>query len=127
MGIGKRIKEARERLGYTQKELGDLIGVTASAVTNYENETSHPKEAILYKLLEVLNVDANYLFQDVLEQVSKEKTDSSNETIDPSAFIKRVYKILVDAGFVEEGTDLTDEQLRFLESVVVMIRTYFQK
>lgn len=127
MGIGKRIKEARERLGYTQKELGDLIGVTASAVTNYENETSHPKEAILYKLLEVLNVDANYLFQDVLEQVSKEKADSSNETIDPSAFIKRVYKILVDAGFVEEGTDLTDEQLRFLESVVVMIRTYFQK
>ncbi len=43
MGIGYRIKEARENLGFTQTELGKLIGVTGSAITNYENETSHPK------------------------------------------------------------------------------------
>ena len=65
MGIGKRIKEARERIGLTQKELGQLCGVTASAITNYENETSHPKEPVMYKLMDVLNVDANFLFQDV--------------------------------------------------------------
>ena len=67
MGIGKRIKEAREKSGLTQKELGKLIGVTGSAITNYENEVSHPKEPILYKLLEVLNVDANFLFQDEMK------------------------------------------------------------
>lgn len=66
MGIGKRIKEARENLGLTQTELGELIGVTGSAITNYEKETSHPKESIMYKLFEALNVDANYLFQDVV-------------------------------------------------------------
>ena len=49
MGIGKRIKEARERLGMTQNELADLVGVTGSAITNYEKETSHPKEPIMYK------------------------------------------------------------------------------
>lgn len=68
MGIGKRIKEARERLGLTQKELGDLLGVTGSAVTNYENETSHPKEPIMYKMFEALHVDANYLFQDEMKK-----------------------------------------------------------
>lgn len=66
MGIGKRIKEARERRGLTQAELGELVGVTGSAITNYEKETSHPKETVMYKLFEVLNVDANYLFQDVV-------------------------------------------------------------
>lgn len=66
MGIGKRIKEAREQIGLTQSELGELVGVTGSAITNYEKETSHPKEPVMYKLLEVLNVDANYLFQDVV-------------------------------------------------------------
>lgn len=65
MGIGRRIKEARENLGLTQTELGELIGTTGSSVTNYEKETSHPKEAVMYKLFEALNVDANYLFQDV--------------------------------------------------------------
>lgn len=67
MGIGKRIKEARERLGLTQNELGELVGVTGSAITNYEKETSHPKEIIMYRLFEALHVDANYLFQDVVD------------------------------------------------------------
>lgn len=67
MGIGYRIKEARERLGLTQTELGAMIGVTGSAITNYEKETSHPKEQIIYKLMETLNIDANYLFQDAVK------------------------------------------------------------
>lgn len=66
MGIGKRIKEARLNLGLTQEELSQLLGITKGAVANYENETSHPKEPIMYKLIEVLKVDANYLFQDVV-------------------------------------------------------------
>lgn len=64
MGIGNRIKEARLHLGYTQEELAKLLGVTKGAVANYELETSHPKEPIMYKLFDALQVDANYLFQD---------------------------------------------------------------
>lgn len=64
MGIGKRIKEARQKAGLTQKDLSRLVGVTPSAITNYENEVSHPKEAVLYQLMQVLQVDANFFFQD---------------------------------------------------------------
>lgn len=74
MGIGYRIKEARENQGLTQIELGKLVGVTGSAITNYENETSHPKEPIMYKLIEALKVDANYLFQDCVK-LPKEAND----------------------------------------------------
>lgn len=74
MGIGNRIKEARNNLGYTQEELATLLGVTKGAIANYENETSHPKEAIMYKLIEALKVDANYLFQDCVK-LPKEVND----------------------------------------------------
>lgn len=74
MGIGYRIKEARERQGLTQIELGKLVGVTGSSITNYENETSHPKEAVMYKLINALKVDANYLFQDCVK-LPKETND----------------------------------------------------
>lgn len=67
MGIGKRIKEARENLGLTQSQLASLVGVTGSAIANYEKETSHPKESVMYRLFEALKVDANYLFQDVAD------------------------------------------------------------
>jgi transcriptional regulator with XRE-family HTH domain len=77
MGIGKRIREARELKGLTQKQLGDLVGVTASAITNYENETSHPKEPILYALFQALGKDPNYFFQDCVE-IEKPATDNDD-------------------------------------------------
>ena len=72
MGIGYRIKEARGRLGLTQTELGQKVGVTGSAITNYEKGNSHPKEQIIYKLMETLDVDANYLFQDCMHIPTKD-------------------------------------------------------
>ena len=79
MGIGYRIKEARERLGLTQTELGQKVGVTGSAITNYEKETSHPKEQVIYKLMETLGVDANYLFQDCMHIPPKDNDIALSE------------------------------------------------
>jgi len=69
MGIGKRLKEARLDRGYTQAELAGRIGVTYGAIGNYENETSHPRDTILYALINELGVDANFLFQDVMKKI----------------------------------------------------------
>lgn len=78
MGIGKRIKEARERNNLTQAQLANKIGVTPSSITNYENGTSHPKEKILYDLMNALSVDANFLFQDEIP-ITKENSLSKQE------------------------------------------------
>lgn len=103
MGIGYRIKEAREQLGLTQTELGQKVGVTGSAITNYEKETSHPKEQIIYKLMETLGVDANYLFQDCMRIPPK------NNDINLSEYehIKK-YRALDDHG--KEMVDFTLEK-----------------
>lgn len=73
MGIGPRIREMRENRGMTQKELAFSIGVTPSAVTNYEAGVSHPKEPVLHALFRALQVDANYLFQDDLPQEVRQR------------------------------------------------------
>lgn len=101
MGIGYRIKEARENLGLTQTELGKMLGVTGSAITNYEKETSHPKEQIIYRLMETLNVDANYLFQDVVNIKKKE----NDITLAEYEHIKK-YRILDT-----HGQDMVDTVL----------------
>lgn len=67
MGIGKMIRTRREALKLTQAELAKMIGVTPSAITNYESDLSHPKEKVLYQLFEALECDANYLFADVIQ------------------------------------------------------------
>ena len=68
MSIGKRLKEARLRRKMTQEDLAAAVGVTKGAIGNYETEVSSPKEAILIKLMEVLQIDANYLYQDFIQQ-----------------------------------------------------------
>lgn len=64
MSIGSRITEARKRLDLTQEALAEKIGVTKGAIANYENGVSVPKTAIMYRLFDALDVDANFLYQD---------------------------------------------------------------
>lgn len=67
MPFGNRLKEARLMKGMTQEELAQAVHVTKGAIGNYESEVSSPKEPILIKLMKVLDVDANFLFQDLVD------------------------------------------------------------
>lgn len=100
MGIGKRIKEARENKGYTQAELAKLLNVTPSAITNYENNTSHPKEKILYDIIKKLDVDANFLFQDEVKiksnALAKQDTDMLRKYNNLDKFDKEVVNSVID-------------------------------
>jgi len=58
------LKERREQLNLSRNDLAIKIGVTPSAIANYENEISSPKIELMYKLFEALKCDANYLHQD---------------------------------------------------------------
>lgn len=71
MSINSRIKERREELGLTRNDLADIIGVTPSAIANYENGISSPKIELLYKLFNALKCDANYLYQDEMTTLSE--------------------------------------------------------
>ena len=79
MGIGRRIKEARIAKGLTQEDLAKAIGITKGAIANYENETSHPKEPVMYALIDTLDVDANFLFQDCVK--TKKAPSMSDEAM----------------------------------------------
>lgn len=40
--FSKRLKEKRKEMGFTQKQLGDMIGVTKVSICCYENGTRTP-------------------------------------------------------------------------------------
>lgn len=79
MSVGSRIKELRENKNISRNELADLLGVTVGAISNYENEVSSPKEPILFKIMEVLKCDANYLFQDAIKMPAMNNQVSVDE------------------------------------------------
>lgn len=64
MSFGERVRARRGELGMTRPELAALLGVSPSAVGNYETGVSFPKEEIMLRLFDSLEIDPNTLFQD---------------------------------------------------------------
>lgn len=99
MSIGTRIKEARISKKMTQLELAEKIGVTKGAIANYENGVSIPKHEILFKLMIELGVDANYLYQDLLKEISEDIILGTDE----KELVKMVRKLTpTDRKMVED-------------------------
>lgn len=68
MNIGEKIRNARIEKGYTQEELGNLIGVQKSAVAKYEKgRVVNIKRSVLAKISKVLEIPPVELVSDVNE------------------------------------------------------------
>ena len=103
MSVGSRIRELRESKNISRSDFANSIGVTVGAVSNYENEVSSPKEPILFKIMEVLRCDANYLFQDAVQMPAMRNSVS----IEEFSIIKK-YRVLDKHG--KEMVDFTLEK-----------------
>lgn len=57
MVIGSKIKRVRIKLGLTQTELGNLIGVSKVSICGYETGVRTPRMDILLKIINVLKID----------------------------------------------------------------------
>lgn len=57
-----KIKELREELGLTQKELAEKIGNVQRNISNWENGTSEPDCETILKLAAIFDVSVDELF-----------------------------------------------------------------
>lgn len=64
MSFGSQLKLCREERGYSRPALAELLGVSSSAISNYENGLSFPKEDVMLRLFDCLGTDPNTLFRD---------------------------------------------------------------
>lgn len=93
MAFKDRLREAREAKGLTQQELANIVGVSKSAIANYETGVSAAKEQVLIKLFSALDVTPNYLWQDEMEDVKSSFVCSYHERV-----IIQKYRDLDDHG-----------------------------
>jgi transcriptional regulator with XRE-family HTH domain/KaiC/GvpD/RAD55 family RecA-like ATPase len=62
--LGTRLRDLRTKRGLPQKDLADLVGVTASTISQIESNLIYPSLPALLKLAEVLSVEVSSLFRD---------------------------------------------------------------
>lgn len=97
MDIGKKIRDARILKGYTQEELGALIGVQKSAIAKYENgRVVNIKRSTLQKIAEVLNMRPSEL---IFEKIPNGDVDLQVRIITDSdlmSSLKEYYELSTD-------------------------------
>ena len=80
--LGKRISYHRKRLGLTQDQLAEQLGVTAQAVSKWENDLSCPDIAMLPKLASLFGISIDALLSGESEPTvhEGEVVEECNET-----------------------------------------------
>lgn len=80
--LGKRISAHRKRLGLTQDRLAELLGVTAQAVSKWENDQSCPDISMLPKLAQTFGITTDALLGLPSEALSCEVITADDEEND---------------------------------------------
>lgn len=89
MSIGQRLREERERLGYTQPVFAELASTTKKSQIDYEKDITQPKASYLADIAQV-GADINYI-------VTGQKVNRDEPIIDEFAKIP-VYDVEASAG-----------------------------
>lgn len=64
--MGDRIKETRRMRGLTQEQLTEKVDITLEYISQIERGLKTPSMQVFIKLVEILDVSADYLIRDSL-------------------------------------------------------------
>ncbi|HBG1534364.1 TPA: helix-turn-helix domain-containing protein [Clostridioides difficile] len=92
--IGKRIKDARENLGLTLKDIAECVGVAVSTIQRYEKgEISQLKLPVLASIAKALNVDLTWITNGIENKSTKSSNEYNCLSKDEKVLLKK-YRIL---------------------------------
>ena len=89
--IGKKLYDLRKQSGFTQDYVAEKLGVSAQAVSKWENDIACPDIMTLPNIAELYGITIDELFknEEVQSNVKYEKTEKVNEN-------ELVFRVYVD-------------------------------
>lgn len=113
MGISENIKILRERYGLSQKELGQIAGVSDKAVSTWEQGLKEPRMGTIQKLADYFSIRKSDIIEDGGLMSKRTPSPSLSLTQQEETHIKKYRQL--DADGKEEIDDLIDVKLAKLQ------------
>lgn len=121
MTIGEQIQKARKAQSLSQKDLGEMLGVSASMIGQYENNLRRPKLETLVKIADALQVNPADLDESLTislgSDVMYQQPDGSFVTVDSQSELGHAASILTGLNEVgkREWIKRGEEMLQILQ------------
>lgn len=112
MKIGDRIREAREKKGIAQKELAKMIGKSPTAMNNYEKHSKGLDPDIIAKLIGILDITPNQLFQDFFDESKYSFDEEEYDLVFKYRALDYSGKCVVKNNIEAETARVNDELIR---------------
>lgn len=114
--VGEKLKDAREKLGLSQKQLAKKLGVAESFINDVELGRKILNENMLTKISKIIGKDINDVNMSIEEEADRERTDIKSESIKVSkSFIGKTTKDL---------PEVNDQWSNALSSVLKSVQIY---
>lgn len=129
--LGQRIRYFRKRAGLTQKELAEKLGLSESALRNYELDNRKPGRSTLTLIADALRVSyyaldmydmseinrtLHFLFE--MEEIYQLKPAVIDGELVLRFDTKRLRELIGDDPFTDEEPELTEEEEQELDSLL---------
>lgn len=90
--LGENILKLRKKLGLSQEELSEKVGVTRQTISNWELNETQPNPEQLKLLSKALNVSVDELINNDIKSVLEEKVSNTEK------LTGLIYKIIIGIG-----------------------------
>ena len=128
MSIAKNIKVLREHHNMSQNDLAKMLEVTDRAVSAWETGVKEPRIKNMRKIADLFDIPLPEIVSGDLEAYYKNKDSPApaEAETEEKLSVKEVIDAFVKAGFVPQGQDLTDADLRFIIAMGEAFTRWFE-
>lgn len=83
MEVGSKLKNARNKIGLTQEQAAEVLGVSRQTISNWENNKSYPDIISVIKMSNIYSVSLDHLLKEEnsMKQTYQEYLEESTNTV----------------------------------------------
>lgn len=124
MSIGSKLIELRNKKGLTRVQMAEELNIPHTTLRNYETDAREPGHKFLLEASRYFGVTTDYILEN---EKSPEPEGAEDEEVKVQEVVRGLTRLLVQAGWIAPGADLTDAQLRTIASYVIALNFYFKE
>jgi transcriptional regulator with XRE-family HTH domain len=88
--VGMRMRQQRIMIGFTQKQMAQLIGVTYQQAHKYEKGINRISAGRLYKISQALGVSVGWFFEGLGQQLALDTVAANNDLTEFVGYVRAI-------------------------------------
>lgn len=127
MTFGESLTGIRKEKGISRKDFAEQLQIPYTTLRNYETDQREPGHKLLIRMATLLHISVDELIGYHAESTKKSPSTAEAAPGEERISLEDSNKLLGALGLIQEGQDLSDDDLTFLAHIVGLLDAWFSK